>query len=112
MDELRLVAQVSFEQGVEMARSWKKSKKRKGQISMAAIGGIIGVILLLYVALLVIGKFHPVITQNIDATNDTIAKQMLSDVDSNTQSSLSMTSMVPFIGAIALVLGLLFGIFR
>ncbi|WP_145955306.1 hypothetical protein [Thermococcus henrietii] len=79
---------------------------------MAAIGGIIGVILLLYVALLVIGKFHPVIEQNIQQTNDTIAKNMLTDVDSNTQSSLSMTSMVPFIGAIALVLGLLFGIFR
>lgn len=110
-DDLKLAARLGFEMGKQMARSWKKSKK-KGQVSMAAIGGIIGVILLLYVALLVIGKFHPVISQNIEATNDTIAKQMLTDVDSNTQSSLSMTSMVPFIGAIALVLGLLFGIFR
>jgi len=110
LDELRLAARASFEQGVEMARGWKS--RRRGQLSMGAIGGIVGVILLLYVALLVIGKFHPVITQSIEATNDTIAQQMLADVDSNTQSSLSMASMVPFIGAIALVLGLLFGIFR
>jgi len=110
-DNLRLAAKLAFQMGVQMAKEWK-SGRRKGQVSMAAIGGIVGVILLLYVALLVIGKFHPVITQNIQATNDTIAQSMLTDVDSNTQSSLSMASMVPFIAAIALVLGLLFGIFR
>ncbi len=110
-DELVLAAELAFSAGVDMAHDWK-SGRRKGQVSMAAIGGIMGVILVLYVALLVIGKFHPVILQNIEQTNDTIAKSMLTDVDSNTQSSLSMTSMVPFIGAIGLVLGLLFGIFR
>lgn len=106
-----LAARLAFETGKQMARDWKAGRRR-GNISMAAIGGIVGVILLLYVALLVIGKFHPVITQNVQEANDTIAQQMMAEVDSNTKSSLSMTSMVPFIAAIALVMGLLFGIFR
>jgi len=111
-------ATLAFEVGKEIGEDIKKEgvrkafKKHRGQLSMGAIGGIAGVILLLYVILLVISKFRPTIVTNIQSSNDTVSQEMLGEVDSNTKSSLSMSSLVPFVAAISLVLGLLFAIFR
>jgi len=104
ISELKDTFKMWFEFGKSVA------KMRRGQLTMAAVGGIAGLIMILYVLLLVISKFRPAVINNIG--NDTVAQEMLAEVDENTKSSLSMTSMVPFIAAIALVLGLLFSIFR
>ena len=108
-DDLKFWARIGFEHGRNIG---KRLKRRKGQAYMAAIGGIAGIILLLYVILLVISKFRPTIVSNIQASNDTVANEMLTEVDSNTKSSLSFSSMVPFIIAVSIVLGVLFQIFR